>query len=324
MHQSVADAFFPFSTQLEGRVPFMYLDVKSLVSTGIGNLLDADDPAHIGSHPVPLADTFTAGWFDKDSGAVASTQEITDEWNHVKFSGTALRPLRPDKEAITRLRISDASIDTLVRGKLSSFETTLRGRAPFALLDSWPADAQLGLFSMAWGLGPLFHFPKFQAAAAIQDWETMAAECRMTETGNPGVIPRNVRNQILFTIAWWMAAPPPGEFSALVYDPTLSANNPAQSLADNMRANTFPIPIKLDIGLQTALERLAVDLSRPAYDPNGLDGVFGPGTRNAITAFQRDHGLSQTPSASHIADVGQGTVNALIAELDALQISHWP
>ena len=26
------------------RVPFMYLDVKSLVSTGIGNLLDADDP----------------------------------------------------------------------------------------------------------------------------------------------------------------------------------------------------------------------------------------------------------------------------------------
>jgi hypothetical protein len=146
----------------------------------------------------------------------------------------------------------------------------------------------------------------------------------MSEAGNPGVIPRNVRNQVLFTNAWWMAAPPPGDFSFLLYDPTLSMHHPAQSLADNMRANTFPIPIRLDIGLQTALERLATELGRPAYNPNGLDGVFGPGTRGAITAFQRDHGLAETPSAKNIGEVGQGTVNAVVAELDGLSISHWP
>jgi peptidoglycan hydrolase-like protein with peptidoglycan-binding domain len=91
-----------------------------------------------------------------------------------------------------------------------------------------------------------------------------------------------------------------------------------------MRANTFPIPIKLDIGMQTALERLTIELGRPDFNPNGLDGVFGRGTRNAVTAFQRDHGLPETPSASHIADVGQDTVNSIVAELDALGISHWP
>ena len=68
----------------------MYLDIKSLVPAGIGNLLDADNPEHIGSNPVPLPDTFTADWFDKDTGAAASTQEITDEFNRVQFSGTAL------------------------------------------------------------------------------------------------------------------------------------------------------------------------------------------------------------------------------------------
>lgn len=64
MHQSVREAFFPFSEPLEGRVRFMYLDINSLVSTGVGNLLDADNPASFASNPHLLADAFTLGWFD--------------------------------------------------------------------------------------------------------------------------------------------------------------------------------------------------------------------------------------------------------------------
>ena len=300
MHQSVQDAFIPFSEPLEGRVRFMYLDVKSLVSTGVGNLLDADDMNNFGSNPHLLPDAFALGWFDKDSGAPASNGEIEQEYQTVKFSGTAMAPLS-QKEAITRLRINDEAINELVMGKLGSFENTLRGRQPFSRLDDWPADGQLGLFSMAWAMGPMFNFPNFQTAAADGDWLTMARECRMTEAGNPGVIPRNVRNGLLFTIAHWMATPPPGEFTQLVFDPMLS-------LADNMRSGNFPIFLNLGIGLQTALETLG-------FDPNGLDGVFGPGTRVALTSFQSDNGLTQTPTAQTIDDVGTETIDALAAQL---------
>lgn len=309
MHQSVQDAFIPFNEPLEGRVRFMYLDVKSLVSTGVGNLLDADDPSHFGSNAHLLPDAFTLGWFDKDSGAVASNAEIQQEYQTVKFSGTALQSLA-QKEAITRLRITDQAIDGLVMTKLASFETTLRGRAPFADLDNWPADGQLGLFSMAWAMGPLFNFPKFQNAASAADWLTMARECKITEAGNPGVIPRNVRNGLLFTLAAWMAAPPPGDFTQLVYDPSIS-------LADNMRSGNFPIPLNLLIGLQTALETLG-------FNPNGLDGVIGSGTRTALTNFQSANGLTPTPGVQTIDDVPQATIDAIAAQLDAQQVAHFP
>ncbi|MGW2834972.1 hypothetical protein [Streptomyces sp. NPDC001286] len=309
MYGSVTDAFLPFNEPLEGRVHFMYLDVKRLVSTGVGNLLDADDPNSFGSNPQPLPDAFTLGWFDKSSMAVADGTQILAEYNHVKFSHTAFASLQ-DKAAITQLRITDAAIDALVLHKLESFEETLRSRAQFAALDQWPADGQLGLFSMAWAMGPLFKFPKFQAAAAEQDWLTMAQECRMTETGNPGVIPRNVRNQLLFTLAGWMAAPEPGDFTQLLFDP-------AQKLDALMRSGTFPVPVDLTIGLQTALEMLE-------FDPQGLDGVVGNGTRTALKAFEITHGLTPTSPFNNIGDVPRSTLDALLAQLDGAQIAHFP
>jgi hypothetical protein len=56
VHDSVRAAFPVFSEPLEGRLNVMYLDIKSLESTGVGNLLDADDPEHFGTRPVPLPD----------------------------------------------------------------------------------------------------------------------------------------------------------------------------------------------------------------------------------------------------------------------------
>lgn len=315
MHQSVQDAFIAFNTPLESRVPFMYLDSKSLVTTGIGNLLDADSAEHFGTNPQIQPFAFDLGWFDKDSAVAASKAEIAQEYQTVKFSGTANKPLRPDREAITRLRIADAAIDQLVMTKLQEMEGVLQQRQEFANLQFWPADAQLGLFSMSWAMGPKFSFPNFQTAAAAGDWATMASECRISTVGNAGVIPRNVRNELLFIIADWMAAPEPGDFTVLVFDPS-------QSLEANMRAGAFPIPIHLDIGLQTALERLSKELGKPAYDPHGLDGSFGPVTRTALVAFQSDHGLSQTPFASNVKDAGTATIDAIAAELDSLQIDH--
>ena len=93
MHQSVEDAFLQFDEPLEGRVHFMYLDVKSLVSTGVGNLLDQDDPNHFGAYPQPLPGIFTLDWRDKNTDSPASSAEILQEYQTVKFSGTAFLPI---------------------------------------------------------------------------------------------------------------------------------------------------------------------------------------------------------------------------------------
>ncbi|MGW1987784.1 peptidoglycan-binding domain-containing protein [Streptomyces collinus] len=309
MYPSVNAAFLPFSEPLEGRLNFMYLDVKRLVSTGVGNLLDADDPDVFGSNPVPLADIFTVDWFDKDTLAKADASEISHEYTKVKFSGTELSTVA-QKKAITRLRISDEDINNLCARKLATFEVKLKARAPFADLDNWPADAQLGLFSMTWAMGPGFKFPLFLSAATIGDWLTMASQCKMKEKGNPGVIPRNVRNGLLFTLAGWMAAPPPGDFTQLVYDPGLK-------LDANMRSGHFPVPLNLAIGLQTALEMLG-------HNPNGLDGIIGSGTRNALNDFELANGLPPTTTLHSIDDVPQQTIDALAAGLDDAGVSHFP
>ncbi|MEY4582961.1 MAG: hypothetical protein RL701_7664 [Pseudomonadota bacterium] len=48
----------------------------------------------------------------------------------------------------------------------------------FPDFSKWPADAQIGLMAMAWGLGKYFpaHWPKFCAACKKQDFDTVCAE----------------------------------------------------------------------------------------------------------------------------------------------------
>lgn len=183
MKQSVRDVFAEFSTRFEGRVPFMYLDVKGLVTTGIGNLID----------PISLA--ITLPWMRKD-GTPATKAEIESEWRKVK----ALQSMRMRGGmaygAVTNLRLNETAIDGLVTAKAAEMEANLVKRFPdFA---SWPADAQLGLLSMAWAMGPAFRFPKFQAACLAMDFRKAAEECKMNEVGNPGLAPRNVANKQLF------------------------------------------------------------------------------------------------------------------------------
>jgi hypothetical protein len=73
-------------------------------------------------------------------------------------------------------------------------------QAPFKNFAQWPADAQLALLSMAWAMGPGGppQFKNMAAACEKLDFDTAAAQCRMDETGNPGVVPRNKADKLLF------------------------------------------------------------------------------------------------------------------------------
>src|SRR6476469_6934719 len=135
MHQSVQDAFPAFTEPLEGRVPFMYLDVKGLVTTGVGNLIDTDDPAHLFSNANLVPEAFGFDWRDRNTDAQAGQDEIQAEYTTVKNRQDLKNAAIGTKESITRLRLTDQAIDQMVATRLASNETILKQTAEFASLD---------------------------------------------------------------------------------------------------------------------------------------------------------------------------------------------
>lgn len=188
MRPSVLAIFRAFSTKFEGWLPYMYLDIKGLVTTGMGNLID------------PIGAALELPWKHPD-GSLASQDEVRAAWTLVK-SRVDLAPKYGTAFAgLTTIRLDKDGIEQLIARRLGQNEAYLRKRyAGYAL---WPADAQLGVHSMAWAMGPGFHFPAFDAAVnrSPPDFDAAATASHMNATGNPGLVPRNKANFELFTNA---------------------------------------------------------------------------------------------------------------------------
>jgi GH24 family phage-related lysozyme (muramidase) len=197
MLPAVQSNFPAFSAKFEGRVPYMYLDIRGLVTVGVGNLVD----------PVASAQALPFRFKNKPGikapGSPATPDQIAAEWQTLK-NDTSL-PTSGFKacEPITQLELSDDAIDSLILQRLADNEGFMKRQPWFQNFDSWPADAQLGLLSMAWAMGPVGpgSFPNFRAACQRLDFNAAAAQCRMNEAGNPGLIPRNNANVTLFSNA---------------------------------------------------------------------------------------------------------------------------
>ena len=166
----------------------MYLDVKGLVTTGMGNLIDS------------IADAQALPWYKPD-GTKASANEIGAAWSLVKGRQDMKLQGGGHFSGITDLRLHDDGIQQLINSKLNANETILVKRFPG--YPAWPADAQMGLQSMAWAMGANFNFPSFQAAVntLVPDFTTAAKQSHMNDVGNPGLVPRNAANFLLFTNA---------------------------------------------------------------------------------------------------------------------------
>jgi GH24 family phage-related lysozyme (muramidase) len=215
MRQSVRDYFNSFSTKFEGRLPFMYLDVKGLVTTGIGNLID------------PIGSAMVLPWVHKSDDSPASATEISQEWNDVKNHQEMAPKGGSYFGSMTQLKLTDEAIDSLILSKLDENERYLKNRFP--QYDNWPADAQLGVLSMAWAMGPGFKFPRFETAinARPPDFDMAAVESHMNDTGNPGLVPRNAANVLLFRNA--SSAVTRGMPFDTLYYPLDASTIPAQS-----------------------------------------------------------------------------------------------
>jgi Putative peptidoglycan binding domain len=278
MFASVQNTFRNFNAPFEGVLEFMYLDVKGLVTIGIGNLID----------PAALAQQLP--FFSKgNSDHLATSQEIADDWNRVKArqdlkerGGGAFRD-------IALLRISQQTIDGLVSSKLSQNEATLKLTPEFARFDAWPADAQLGLLSMAWAMGPAFAsgWPMFRAACASENWDAAADASRISEVGNPGVAPRNRANKILFTNAA-RVKDEGRDIATLFYPQILTPGIPPISVTSTV--NGWPLA-KANQPNRDYLVRTLQWLLNEHGMSTIISGSFEVETDLAVKSFQASQGL---------------------------------
>jgi GH24 family phage-related lysozyme (muramidase) len=179
----------------EGRIPWLYLDIKGLVTIGAGVLVD----------PVALALRLPLRHAD---GSTATPAEIEAEWKAIKARPTLAQQGAGAAGRIARLRLSGADLDALTWARLDSTVAALVRRWPE--LPTWPWQAQFAVCSWAWAVGAMAQgWPRFEAALHAQDWTTAADECRIREAGNPGVAPRNVENRRLFLDAVPPVVPAP-------------------------------------------------------------------------------------------------------------------
>ena len=188
----------------------MYLDVKGLVTCGVGNLIDSS------------AQACALPWFHESAGRPASRYEIAVAWDGVKQARAGQAAAAYAR--LNDLRLSDEAIDELVwRQVLGSHEHLSE---TFVGFGQWPADAQLAAHSMAWAAGAGWggKFPKCVALLAAKGFAAVGnvegggsgvsaaatpsglrveghAECDLRTAGNPGVIPRNALNR-----CHWIAA----------------------------------------------------------------------------------------------------------------------
>lgn len=196
MRAAAKPEFIKITEAWEGpaTINWLFPDVKNLVSTGMGLLLD------------PVGAALLLPWRRAD-GELATRDEIVADFYRVKNDPNAARLGHLYSKKIAQLRCNPEDIHAFVLMKVASNESILR--QGFPEYDDYPADAQLAMNSLAWALGPSYfspkagrcYFPKLTEAIRGRDWRTASVECKMDETGNSGLRPRNAANRVMFTNA---------------------------------------------------------------------------------------------------------------------------
>jgi hypothetical protein len=235
VRDSVRTAFCRFTDRFEDNLRYPYTDRLGLVTTGRGNLIDAGPRRLTAADPIGNADPAPAlalPWMHPD-GTLAPAVEVRTAWWAVKRAWPTVQSTACEK--LTTIRLSPAAVDALTFTTLDRMWAKLHSR--FADLENWPADAQLGVLSMSWAMGEMFHFPHFEAAVAAQRFDIAAGppgdatidpskrgEAWMNNNGlpgpnpaNPGLHPRNLANKVLFANAARVVA---GLSPELLYYPT--------------------------------------------------------------------------------------------------------
>lgn len=181
----VREGWVAFNAPLEGVVPWMYLDVRGLVTTAIGVLID----------PIEMA--IYLPWRRQD-GTSATRAEIEADWCRIKGRQGLARKGHRAAELVAQLRLSPEGVEQATLERLDLMARDLVERFP--ALPSWPWQAQMATLSLAWAVGTALPrgWPRLTAALREEDWIEASRECEIRSEGNPGVVPRNEQNRLLY------------------------------------------------------------------------------------------------------------------------------
>lgn len=171
-------AYTPACADLEGTVPWMYLDSRGNVTAGIGLLL----PNVATAQALP--------WWTPALTRAATELEISIEFLRVGKMNPGLHTDAYRNNVLSPL-LRGADIDAMLAKELGGFIAELV--AVFPTFWDWPTPAQLGFLDIIYNLGPggLFGsvvakkdgFPKLVAAAKEEKWPACADECERQGIG---------------------------------------------------------------------------------------------------------------------------------------------
>jgi len=168
MRQAAIHVFEAKTRELEGVIPWPYLDTRGIVTIGIGHAVES-----------------RAEWlslpFDLDPIQSPATSEV-----YLVLVWSRLHSLSfgPDLAAgwyasKSTLRLTDQAISALFQSDVTKLETYARGI--FSGYDDYGCDAQMGIISMLYSVGPggIHGFPLCCSAIRTRSWATAAAQCHM-------------------------------------------------------------------------------------------------------------------------------------------------
>ena len=187
----IRDAWLRFTEPLEGGVPYLYADIRGLITIAYGNLVD------------PLSAALSLP-FVRPDGSRASATDISAAWLSIKGDPNAARKGHLYARQITSLRLTPDGMRDIALGKLDANDAALRAR--YAEWDNFPACAQMALHSLAWACGAAYRFPRLDEAVRASDWDVASVHIQMRETTPEGVVnaglrPRNKANRTLMSNA---------------------------------------------------------------------------------------------------------------------------
>ncbi len=193
--KSVRSVFLDFSKKFEGCIPWIYLDIKGLATVGIGCLIE------------PAAAALGLPFVHRGTEDKATQDEIARDWTLVKRAKNLAHQGAQRARMYTHLDLTPEGIEQLALHRLHLNEDYLVSHA-FPMFGEFPADAQLGIHSMAWACGAGFPklFPRFTSAAKVGNWTEAGRQSRINAKNNPGLVPRNWANAKLFASAAEVAA----------------------------------------------------------------------------------------------------------------------
>jgi GH24 family phage-related lysozyme (muramidase) len=166
----------------EGNKPFMYVDTRGYVTTGIGNKLSSGEEA------------MKLPWRHKATGLPATPAEIRTAFEHVQAKYAEFRLAHPDGnksagadhyEHATDLVLPPGKADELANSRIEGFVQSLRKLFPG--FDAYPAPAQHALVDMIYTLGPKGlekKFPTVVASCRAGDFTTAAKFCHRKAQAN--------------------------------------------------------------------------------------------------------------------------------------------